>query len=79
MEAIAIFIVVAAAVWYFTIHKKSSPKPSQDKSTDVPVPSHTITQATEQAPEPTEFAFVDLETTGLDPSEDRIIEVAVLF
>jgi DNA polymerase III epsilon subunit-like protein len=80
MEIIAIIICLFLVVWWFTKTRRS--KDNQVNFNDIQ--EHQIIKIPPpEAPEPShydgEIAFVDLETTGLDPLSDRIIEVAVIF
>lgn len=74
MEVLAVLMALAFFAWLYLTREKKADAPQP------PVASAPVVQPS-PAPqsEPPEFAFIDLETTGLDPSEDRIIEVAVLF
>lgn len=80
MEIIAIFIFLCIAVWCFTKNRRS-------KSNEIKINRNKQNKVAEtpnqEASKPLsydgEIAFIDLETTGLDPLFDRIIEVAVIF
>ena len=78
MEAIALLAFVFLLAWWFTSGKKEE---VHTDTREVPTTADVITGSagSSQPLGRTEFAFIDLETTGLDPYSDRIIEVAVLF
>jgi len=77
MEAIALLAIVLLLAWWFTRKKKEDVLTTTLKAPPAQVTAGRETESQPQAP--TDFAFVDLETTGLDPNTDRVIEVAVLF
>lgn len=74
MEVLAVLMAVAFFAWLYLTREKKADTPQPPAASAPVVPPSPAPQS-----EPPEFAFIDLETTGLDPSEDRIIEVAVLF
>lgn len=80
VELFAILVVFLLVAWWYFVRAKRVDTPT---ATIAHTPSPTDAQATPPAPRQQDehegLAFIDLETTGLDPSEDRIIEVAVLF
>ena len=75
MEAIALLAFVFLLAWWFTRGKKEE---VHTDTREVPTTADVITGSagSSQPLGRTEFAFIDLETTGLDPYSDRIIEVA---
>ena len=77
MEVFALIILVVVCLAWLITRSKKEKAPDASARTTAATP-------TEENPEATatggrELAFVDLETTGLDPSEDRITEVALLI
>jgi DNA polymerase III epsilon subunit family exonuclease len=77
MEVFALIILVVVFLAWLITRSKKEKAPDASARTTAATP-------TEENPEATatggrELAFVDLETTGLDPSEDRITEVALLI
>lgn len=78
MEALAILVACALCAWWY-FKREQKPDARLSTSTNTQPATSGPANVPNQPEEPAELAFIDLETTGLDPSEDRIIEVAVLF
>lgn len=76
MEVLVSVVFVIFLVWLVARSKK-------EKAPDTASTQTTAVTSTAIEPEAIttdrELAFIDLETTGLDPSEDRVIEVALLI